>query len=90
MEYWTEAVSEALEAEGVEATEAQISAVASWMKSACECRAEYSAPVDRTPEPAPKPKPEPTQEWWRDRSQLVGTDWVLSGRIHDLINSRYS
>jgi hypothetical protein len=30
------------------------------------------------------------QDWWRDRSKLVGADWVLAGRIQDLIASRHS
>jgi len=88
MEYWKEAVAEALEAEGVEATDKQIAAVAGWMKSAADCR-QSSAPVHEAAltkiktiaAPAPK-------EWWRDRSQLVGNDWVLAGQIHDLIASR--
>lgn len=90
MEYWKDVVAEALEAEGVTATDVQITAVAGWMKSAAECRG-AGGPV---PEPATA-KVEPVaapvaKEWWRDRSQLVGADWVLSGRIHDLIASRYS
>lgn len=32
---------------------------------------------------------EPPQEWWRNRNELSGYDWVLANRIHDLINSRY-
>lgn len=91
MEYWKDAVAEALEAEGVTATDEQIAAVAGWMKSAAECRGAGGGPM---PEPA-SVKVEPAaalapKEWWRDRSQLVGADWVLSGRIHDLIGSRYS
>ena len=88
MEYWEEAVSEAFEAEGVDATAEQIKAVGGWMKSAHRGHSEYSAPVERYQEPKPQPAPEPKEEWWRDRSKLIGSDWVLSGRIHDLINSR--
>jgi hypothetical protein len=90
MEYWKDAVAEALEAEGVTATDEQITALAGWMQSAAECR----GAGDPVPEPA-SVKVEPTaapsqKEWWRDRSQLVGSDWVLSGRIHDLIASRHA
>lgn len=88
MEYWKEAVAEALEAEGVTATDEQIAAVAGWMESAADCRQSSGPAPERSPAevevvatPAPK-------EWWRDRSQLVGNDWVLSGQIHALIASR--
>lgn len=91
MEYWNEAVSEALDAEGVKATPEQVTAIASWMKSAAECRSASFPVPDSKPSTVKVPEPPaPAQDWWRDRRHLVGSDWVLSGRIHDLIASRYS
>lgn len=87
--YWLEAVSEAMEAEGINATDKQMTAMASWMKTAHELHSNYSAPVDYSPGKKPAKQPEQTQEWWRDRNELSGNDWVLANRIHDLINSRY-
>jgi hypothetical protein len=90
MEYWRDAVAEALEAEGVAATDEQIAAVAKWMKSAADCRDACSPSPESICAKAEPAAPVAAQEWWRDRSKLVGSDWVLSGRIHDLIASRYS
>lgn len=89
-EFWIEAISEAIEAEGVVATKEQIIAMGSWMKVAHECHTNYCAPVDNSPQKETAVMLEPRQEWWRDRSQLSGADWVLANRIHALINSRYS
>lgn len=90
-EFWIEAVSEALEVEGVSANYEQTVAIASWMESACNCHIEYSSPPvePQKPEAKAKAQPEQKQEWWRDTSQLCGSDWVLANQIHELINSRY-
>lgn len=91
MEYWQEAVAEALSAEGVIATDAQIAAVAGWMRSAHECHSEQTGPrAGPAPVPRPEPTPEPKRAWWEDVSRLSGRDWVMANRIHELIASRYS
>jgi hypothetical protein len=88
MEYWKDAVSEALEAEGVTATDEQIAAVAGWMKTAAECRGACGPVPERAPAKIEQVETPAPKEWWRDRRQLVGNDWVISGQIHDLIASR--
>lgn len=88
MDYWADAVSEAMEAEGVKATNVQIDTIAKWMKSAHECH--QSGPPSEPSRTAPeRVVPERRAQWWEDTSQLVGSEWTLANQIHRMISSRF-
>jgi len=90
MDFWTIVVEEALDEEGVEVSADQIAAIARSMRLAHEYCDDGAPPIEHArPRPEPQPVPRPGA-WWEDRSKLSGKDWVLSGQIHALINSRYA
>lgn len=90
MDYWLSVLDEIVEQTGISMTSDQLDQAAAMLSSAASVHGEYGSHS----EPAPKADPvivsERPRAWWEDRSQLVGSDYVLAGQIQRLIASRFS
>lgn len=87
-EYWEISIPAMLEKAGIKATSEQVALLVDFWQGASLVQQDYEAPTER-PEPAkPLTKILEKKEWWRDTSNLCGSDWVIAKQIHALIASR--
>lgn len=90
MEYWLSVLDEIVDQTGIAITSDQAQKAAGMIASAASVHGEYTYHSEPTPDVKPEQKSEQKRAWWEDRSNLVGSDYVLAGQIQHLIASRYS
>lgn len=90
MDYWLSVLDEIVDQTGISMTSDQMDQAAAMLSSAASVHGEYNSQSEPAPKAAPVDVPEKPRAWWEDRSQLVGSDYVLAGQIQNLIASRYS
>ena len=89
MDYWLSVLDEIVDQTGISLTSDQMDQAAAMLERAASVHGEYTSHSEPASRPAPVKEPESARAWWEDRSQLVGSDWVLAGQIQHMINSRY-